>query len=368
LKTAEIVGESTMRILNLNLQALSRGKNIAPSTRTLMWYSLPQAFLALLTLIFVNAAFAQSTSPSTNSVWLKGNTHTHTLNSDGDSSAETVVQWYREHGYNFVFITDHEYVTPVAPLNAGLEKPGQFRVFAGQEITDTVNKKPYHVNGLGLQRVVMPRKGPSVVESLQTDISNIRNAGAIAQINHPNFGWALTAVELKALRDYTLLEIFRGHPLINYFGGGGIPSAEQMWDDVLSSGKVVYGVASDDSHHFKPTTDLSPALPGLGWIVVRARELSEEAVLDAMIRGDFYASSGVELEDYTADAAGISLKIKEKRWSKYRTLFIGKGGRILAESITNPAQYKFRGGEGYVRAKIQESNGKMAWTQPVFLK
>lgn len=34
--------------------------------------------------------------------WLKGNTHTHTLNSDGDSSPDEVVRWYREHGYQFL--------------------------------------------------------------------------------------------------------------------------------------------------------------------------------------------------------------------------------------------------------------------------
>ena len=30
--------------------------------------------------------------------WFKGNTHTHTLNSDGDSTPDDVVKWYREHG------------------------------------------------------------------------------------------------------------------------------------------------------------------------------------------------------------------------------------------------------------------------------
>lgn len=328
----------------------------------------PLVFLALHLLLLALSGFGQVTSLSPNLVWLKGNTHTHTLNSDGDSPPETVVQWYRDHGYNFVFITDHEYITPADQLNATFGKPGEFLVLAGQEITDSVDKKPYHANGLGIKRVVMPTKGTSVIESLQADILNIQNAGGLVQINHPNFGWALTGVELKALRDYSLLEIYSGHPLVNYLGGGGVPSTEEMWDEVLSSGKIVYGVASDDSHHFKPTSDVSPALPGLGWIVVRANELSTAAVINAIGRGDFYASSGVELAEYSTDARGISVKIKEKRWSKYRTLFIGKGGRILAESMTNPAQYKFRGGEGYVRAKIQESNGKMAWTQPVFVK
>jgi hypothetical protein len=345
-----------------------RRQRLKKLIQALSGHCLVLTFLPLLTLLLSLSASGQGVSPATNPIWLKGNTHTHTTNSDGDSPPEAVAQWYRDHGYNFLFITDHEYLTPIEPLNIAFGRPGSFLVMAGQEITDSVNKKPYHANGLGLRKVVLPNKGSSIVDSLQADISNIRGSGGLAQINHPNFGWALTSTELKALRDYTLLEIYSGHPLINYLGGGGIPSAEQMWDDVLSSGKLVYGVASDDSHHFKPTNDMSPALPGFGWIVVRARELSAEAVMNAIGRGDFYASTGVELEDYSADTKSISLKIKEKRWSKYRVLFIGKRGRVLAESVTNPAQYRFRGHEGYVRAKILESNGKMAWTQPVFTK
>ncbi|MDQ3684958.1 MAG: hypothetical protein M3430_05080 [Acidobacteriota bacterium] len=45
--------------------------------------------------------------------------------------------------------------------------------------------------------------------------------------------------------------------------------------------------------------------------------------------------------------------------------FIGKDGRILKEVISNPAVYQFRGDEQYVRAKVIESNGKVAWTQPM---
>jgi hypothetical protein len=329
---------------------------------------IPQITLlaAVASVLLIATAYGTAQSVAGRTFWFKGNTHTHTSNSDGDSPPEAVAQWYRDHGYNFLVITDHEFITPVEPLNAAFAKAGEFLVIPGQEVTDSFNKKPCHVNGLGITRVVMPRKTLGVVENLQADIDNIRNAGGIAQVNHPNFGWALTAENLKALQDYSVMEIYSGHPLVNYLGGGGVPGAEELWDAVLSSGKIVFGVATDDVHHFMPTKDLSPAPPGMGWIVVRAPELSTGAVMDAVRRGDFYASNGVELENYASDAKGISIKIREKRWSKYRIQFIGKGGRILSEAINNPASYVFRGDEGYVRAKILESNGKMAWTQPVF--
>ena len=52
---------------------------------------------------------------------------------------------------------------------------------------------------------------------------------------------------------------------------------------------------------------------------------------------------------------------------RYRVVFIGKNGRELAVSRDNPARYTFNGNEGYVRARIEDSGGLRAWTQPVFV-
>lgn len=322
------------------------------------------AFTALLVFITAASSFGQGQAKLN---WYRGNTHTHTFNSDGDTAPDDVVRWYRENGYNFVFITDHEYITNVAPLNHILGKPGVFLVLSGQEVTDRFEKKPYHINGLGLEKTIPPNGLNGAVVTLQKNIDDVRAAGGIPQINHPNFGWALTADDIRQLKNVNLLEIHNGHPLVNNLGGGGSPSTEQIWDDLLTGGRLIYGIADDDSHTFKRPGDRAMALPGQAWIYVRTAELTREAIMAAIDKGEFYSSTGVELEDYTADTAGISIKIKERTASRYRTQFIGSGGRVLAESVTNPAIYKFKGNERYVRAKIHESNGRLAWTQPVFL-
>lgn len=138
---------------------------------------------------------------------------------------------------------------------------------------------------------------------------------------------------------------------------------------ILSSDKLVYGIAVDDAHHFKRPWDKTAALPGQGWVVVRAERLSAPVILQAMERGDFYASTGVELEDYTVNEKSITIKIKDVKPAQlthYRVQFIGKGGAILSEAVINPATYQFTGVEMYVRANIIDSNGKVAWTQPVW--
>ncbi|MGQ0543043.1 MAG: CehA/McbA family metallohydrolase [Blastocatellia bacterium] len=299
--------------------------------------------------------------------WYKGNTHAHTLNSDGDSSPEDVVKWYAQNGYNFLFITDHEFITPVEPLNKLFAKPGEFVVFPGQEVTDRTNGKPHHINGLGISSVTMPKRGKTSLENLQLNVDGVRSLGGVPQINHPNFGWALTAVTISKTRNVMLFELFNGHPLVNNLGGGGSPGTEEIWDLVLSSGRLIYGLGTDDSHFFKRIGDKTAPTPGQAWIMVRAAELTKKGILGALERGDFYASTGVELGDYHVNKKSMTIVIKQERSSKYRIQFIGRGGRMLSEATSSPATYNFRGNEMYVRAKIIESNGKMAWTQPVMI-
>src|SRR5918999_1430143 len=96
-------------------------------------------------------------------VWLKGNLHTHTVQSDGDSTPAEVAAWYRDHGYDFLVITDHDKITKV-------DAPKGLLLIAGEEVTDRLPKKPLHVNAIGLTRVVPPQRGATPVEVLQRNI------------------------------------------------------------------------------------------------------------------------------------------------------------------------------------------------------
>jgi hypothetical protein len=125
------------------------------------------------------------------------------------------------------------------------------------------------------------------------------------------------------------------------------------------------------------------ANPGRGWIMVRADSLSPEALIEAMVRGDFYGSSGVVLEDVEATRDALSVKIAAESGVEYTTKFIGtldvaKPGVVLKEIKGSSAKYAFAGNELYVRAVVVSSkphpNGyektdmQSAWVQPVVVK
>ena len=57
----------------------------------------------LLLFIFASALTWAEPEPT----WYKGNTHTHSLWSDGNDFPEMIVDWYRARGYNFLVLSDH---------------------------------------------------------------------------------------------------------------------------------------------------------------------------------------------------------------------------------------------------------------------
>lgn len=321
--------------------------------------------VALLLLVASAGATARQTASGDAARWFKGNTHTHTLNSDGDSTPDDVVRTYRELRYNFLVLTDHNFVTPIEGLNAVFAAEERFLLIRGEEVTDRAGDKPVHLCHLGGTGLVRPQGGTQPAEVLQKDIDAMRAAGGVVQINHPNFGWAMTPNDLQGVKGAQLLEVFNGHPQVNNLGGGEVPAAEAMWDAMLSAGATVFGVASDDMHELKRPFSKQAAGPGRGWVMVRAAHLTADAILSALQRGDFYASTGIELTDIQATSRDVTVTIKPQGTTKYTVQFIGRHGRLLKEMGPGPARYQFAGDEGYVRVKLIDSNGLMAWTQPV---
>jgi len=297
--------------------------------------------------------------------WYKGNTHTHTTNSDGDSPPEYVASWYRDHDYDFLVLSDHNVFTNPATLASLVDS--SFLLIPGEEVTSRFEGHPIHVNGLNLPGLVEARTAESLVATLQANVDAVREVDGVPHVNHPNFEWAFGATELAQLRDDRLLEIWNGHPTVHNAGGGGVPGMEAVWDALLSGGKRIYGIAVDDAHHFQGEFARDRANPGRGWVVVRAPGLDALALMSSLEAGRFYASTGPVLDDVVVTPTTLEIRIGERSTFKHTTAFIGAGGRVLLVSPDNPAVFELTGDVGYVRARVTDSGGYSAWTQPVFV-
>ncbi len=184
-------------------------------------------------------------------------------------------------------------------------------------------------------------------------------------VNHPNWRWSLSHRELLQIRGPYLLEIANMGGGNNNEGSLSWLSTEQTWDVLLSQGQTVYATATDDVHALKagPAHAIGP---GKGWVVARVSALTQSAILAALSKGEFYASNGVELSDYSFDGKEFRVSVRPKPDRKYLIRFVGKWGAILQETTGTSARYRFvekRERNSYVRCKVIASDGTVAWTQ-----
>jgi hypothetical protein len=294
--------------------------------------------------------------------WYKGNLHTHTalLGSTGPTSPEAVVRWYKEHGYDWLAITDHDVLTEYETEDLVMVR--------GQEVGKSMpsGNGPIHVNGFGISNRVEFIDLDEKVPTMQASIDGIHAAGGMASLNHPNDRNSYLAEHVLQTKGASFIEVFNGGPGKNNDGGPDRPSTEETWDTVLSGGQRLYGIATDDAHtydEFRPDR----ANPGRGWDFVKVDELTEESILEALRTGEFYASNGVTLNDVSSDTSALSLSIQATSAESFLTRFIGMNGRVLSDQVGSAARYSIKGDEGYVRATVISSTGAKAWVQPVFL-
>ena len=142
--------------------------------------------------------------------------------------------------------------------------------------------------------------------------------------------------------------------------------------------------------------------------MVRSSELASESILKSINAGEFYASSGVEIEDFSFDTktGKLRIEIKAEEGVQFETQIIGtlvgydqtseprtdgEGealrstrvysddvGKTLATQQGHVVEFQMTGDELYVRATVSSSkkhpnpsfDGQMeqAWIQPVVWK
>ena len=294
--------------------------------------------------------------------WLKGNLHTHTNLSDGDSPPGVVARWYDDHGYDFLIISDHNVRFPPAELQEELRSEGRSLLLIPGEELSTWWPGPdrtyaLHVNGYGTSSVLGSADGDSVQSVLQRMVDRVVADGGLASVNHPNFWESVQWRDIAALVNLTFLEVYNGHHLAANDGTASQPPMETVWDLVLGHGQRVWGLAVDDAHHFSDFGS-GRANPGRGWVEVGAHEATPEAILYALAKGNFYSSTGATFAHLSM--LGGVIEMETERSSEI--VFVADGN--VVEMVKDGRARVPLGGAGYLRARIKNEDG-LAWTQPL---
>lgn len=406
-----------------------------------------------------NATQSPAKSPDNQdaSTWYRGNIHTHSLWSDGDDYPEMIADWYKTRGYQFLCYTDHNVLPTVERWtdvlkNKGKQaaydklkkrfpdsvdermrkgrlevrlkqfhevakrfnEPGKFLLVQGEEITDRFQNRPIHMNATNIQQLIPPLGGRSVYEVMQNNVNAViaqrerTKTPILIHLNHPNFGYGVTAEDLMKVQGENFFEVYNGHPGVRNSGDKEHASTERIWDIINSQRltelelPLMYGLATDDGHNYHKIPSRGSE-PGRGWVMVNADELTPASLVTALEAGRFYSSSGVALTTVKATNAEYKVEVKpeagvtfqiefvgtRKDFDRTSTPILGKDGKpraitrvyskdvgaVLKAVAGQSATYKFTGDELYVRARVISSKqhpnpsevgeNERAWTQPV---
>ncbi len=390
--------------------------------------------------------------------WRKGNMHTHSYWSDGDNYPEMIAAWYKERSYHFIVFTDHNTLhqnekwidvdkakdgrKSLAALKAAFPAdwiisrksegkdevrlktfdevftkfavPQQYLLIQGEEITDKFQKKPIHLCATNTNELIPPTGGESVVDVMQRNIDAARSrrersgVQTLVHLNHPNFGYAITAEQLMQVNGENFFEVYNGHPTVHNSGDETHASTERMWD-IINTFRiakldlpVMYGLGTDDGHNYFEEAPGKGAQPGRGWVQVLTKSLDPDSLVAALESGQFYSTSGVVLSEIQVKDRKMHVAIAADEGVTYRIDFIGtrKGfdetstpasddpttaedltrkysdqiGVILKTVSDVDADYELDGTELYVRAVVTSSRVhpnpseagefERAWIQP----
>ena len=138
----------------------------------------------------------------------------------------------------------------------------------------------------------------------------------------------------------------------------GVDTISYHWDALLHEGRRVWGVASDDGHAMDQHCH--------SWVMVNS-ENNVNAILEALKNGAFYSTTGPEIYDFYVEdgKAVIDCSPCENVWFRY--------GYFPTQLVTSETDYithaesPVRPFYRYIRAVVEDADGGLAWTNPIFL-
>jgi predicted metal-dependent phosphoesterase TrpH len=286
----------------------------------------------------------------------RGNLHMHSTHSDGALGAAEAIDAYRNHGYDFISLTDHfmeRYGYPLIDTRA--HRTATFTTLIGAELhTAAISTgEPWHILAVGLP-LDFPRN-PTTMSGAEL-AARAREAGAFVAVAHPNW-YALRYDEAMSIEAAHAVEIYNHGCHVEVDRG----ESWHVTDQMLCAGRRLTAVATDDSH-FKVVDYRG------GWVQVKAESLDPDALLAALKAGHFYSSTGPRLTDVRLEGGRIRVACSPAR----AIVVSGRGARSVrlvappGETVADADLSLEKIGDGYCRVTVVDAQGGRAWTNPIW--
>lgn len=325
----------------------------------------------------------------------KANLHCHSTLSDGKLTPDQLVEAYRRQGYSILAITDHEapydhsgfsgadfllltgYEAHIRP-----EPVGAVNAFGPEIHMNLIAKKPHNTAFIAFDPDFCRHMPPEIAASreklgnlgprqympgyIRAFIALAQEGGYLVTYNHPC--WSMEDPSDVASYDgFFSIEVFNTSSAVS----NSLEYNMALYDTLLRKGRRIYCHGVDDNHNRSPLG--TPQSDSFGsWTMILAEELTYPAVIRALEKGQFYASTGPRIEVLGFDGARVHLEFSPSRkaimhMSPKRTQVVcsDRGDPICAAEFLIPdyAPYVYftiedsRGNRAHVRAFTREELG-----------
>ncbi|WP_317855602.1 PHP domain-containing protein [Chakrabartyella piscis] len=327
--------------------------------------------------------------------WYKGNLHSHTNHTDGKLTPKELVELYQKAGYDFLAITDHDVfydyretlqpdgmvLLPAVEASAYLVEDTDFYHKVSQnKNADSLDilwdankvgkcKKAHHINAIlgtkamqEMAELPLPEEGKLIpppvylnewkgAEVLQTLVEDFKKRGFFVTYNHST--WSQVELEdVSGVDGIWAMEIYNyGTHITNN------ACDETFVDNMMAHGNQMHILATDDNHNWNPDSFG-------GYIMVKAENLSHDTLVESMLAGNYYSSTGCEIYDWGIRNDEVFVACEDCKWIRFiinGCVGDGKIYRNEGEPLC-VAKYKLKGTEKSVRVECINHNGERAWT------
>ncbi len=219
--------------------------------------------------------------------WYRGDLHGHTLHSDGSWDVPEFVAHARRIGLEFVTLTDHNTVSPLAQHDSLADD--DILTMGGMELTTYYG----HALALGTRDWVEWRVNTEDSLTMPQLAQRIMESGALFVTAHPCSPGDPACTGCR----WEYADMTPGNsPAVEIWNGPWDENNEeglQLYYQWLNAGHGIVATAGTDIHG-QPSAE-NQTHHRMGYNVVYADDLTEEAILNAIRLGHLYISSGPDL-------------------------------------------------------------------------
>lgn len=311
----------------------------------------------------------------TNLRFYKGNLHSHTTNSDGKLTPSEMVAIYKEAGYSFLALTDHNLFSDYSSEFDS----DSFTIIPGAEATVLwLYKKDYYLarkchhllvfkdpykESFGFEHLqpidVLKLYGKEVDFNLESQkfINDLKERGAVLCYNHPLWS-RVNDEDFLSLNGLDLIEIYNWGTELDSSAGFDISSFQKF----LERDVHINAIATDDNHNHEDG-ELFDSLGG--FIMVNSPALDKNEIMKSLLAGRYYSSSGAFINNWGIRNGKAYIEAVNAR---YIFLTVGPGVRSAQVKLCDSAEFELPKEIKYFRFEVIDKNGKRAWTNPYWVK